>query len=197
MCKFLQGSKLKFQELTDEKRKLITWDCTWWFLLFCFCTIKYIYIFHILHIKMAWEMLRPPDLPTLDCYLWLNEYLHLDFQHCFSGDFSITGIRWCPLPAIEPARNGLQCKQGGRTDTDNGRAGWTPDHRAWHSPNIHKHFRLQHYIVLCRWCHQKKCSSESSHGIERLLCRFTYMEDCHIFSLLGHNELHMSCAKTR
>lgn len=64
MCKFLQGSKWKFQELTDEKRKLITSDCTWWFLLFCFCTIKKIYIFHILHIKRAWEMLRPPDLPS-------------------------------------------------------------------------------------------------------------------------------------
>lgn len=40
----------------------------------------------------------------------------------------------CPLPPIEATKNGLPCSHGGKTGMDNGRAGWTSDHRLWFKP---------------------------------------------------------------
>lgn len=60
-------------------------------------------------------------------------------QDCFPGySCPMPGTRRCPLPPIEAARNGLPCSHGGRTGTDNGRAGWSPDHILWWNPYIHK-----------------------------------------------------------
>ncbi len=61
-------------------------------------------------------------------------------QDGFSGySGPMPGIRRCPLPPIEAAKNGLPCSHGGRIGMDNGRAGWTPDQSLWCYPYIYKH----------------------------------------------------------
>lgn len=44
------------------------------------------------------------------------------------------GMTRCPLPPIEATKNGLPCSHGGKPGMDNGRAGWTSDHRLWFKP---------------------------------------------------------------
>lgn len=44
------------------------------------------------------------------------------------------GTTQCPLPPIEVTKNGLPCSHGGKPGMDNGRAGWTLDHRLWFKP---------------------------------------------------------------
>lgn len=47
-------------------------------------------------------------------------------QHCLSEvPCFMPSVRRCPLPAIEATKNGLPRSHGGKTGSDNRRAGWS------------------------------------------------------------------------
>lgn len=84
-------------------------------------------------------------------FFYLNDCVYFSLQGSrtvFRRLCSTPGIRRCPLPPIEPAKNGFPRSHGGRTGMNNGRAGRTPDHRLRCKPYIHKHWMPSNPAIL-------------------------------------------------